>query len=118
MSPSRLNSRGDRSIAAAVEQRSSVRHCTRPIRWVARGCDALSRSESGWCRRSAPRPADSSDARDSPASRLAAESRPTSTSRPADADGSYLRSVYTLYGPTTIYRDGKVEHAVPTDKPC
>jgi hypothetical protein len=30
------------------------------------------------------------------------------------ADGSYLRSVYTLYGPTTIYRDGKIEHTVPS----
>jgi hypothetical protein len=28
-------------------------------------------------------------------------------------DGSYLRSVRTLYGPTTIYREGKVENAVP-----
>lgn len=25
------------------------------------------------------------------------------------ADGSYLRTVYTLFGPTTIYRDGKAE---------
>jgi hypothetical protein len=30
------------------------------------------------------------------------------------ADGSYLRSVYTLYGATTIYRDGKFDHAVPS----
>jgi hypothetical protein len=30
------------------------------------------------------------------------------------ADGSYIRSVYTLYGPTTIYRDGKIDHAVPS----
>jgi hypothetical protein len=29
------------------------------------------------------------------------------------ADGSYLRSVCTLYGPTTIYRDGAVEQRVP-----
>ena len=29
------------------------------------------------------------------------------------ADGSYLRSVYALYGPTTIYRDGDAERAVP-----
>jgi hypothetical protein len=28
-------------------------------------------------------------------------------------DGAYLRSVCTLYGPTTIYFEGKVEHAVP-----
>jgi hypothetical protein len=32
------------------------------------------------------------------------------------ADGSYLRSVYTVYGPTTIYRDGKLEHAVPSEQ--
>jgi hypothetical protein len=30
------------------------------------------------------------------------------------ADGSYLRSIYTLYGPTTIYREGKVDHSVPS----
>ena len=29
------------------------------------------------------------------------------------ADGSYLRSVCTLYGPTTIYREGDEEHSVP-----
>jgi hypothetical protein len=29
------------------------------------------------------------------------------------ADGSYLRSVCTLYGPTTIYRDGRAEWSVP-----
>jgi hypothetical protein len=29
------------------------------------------------------------------------------------ADGSYIRSVYTLYGPTTIYRDGRMELSVP-----
>jgi hypothetical protein len=29
------------------------------------------------------------------------------------ADGSYVRSVYTLYGPTTVYRDGGAEHSVP-----
>jgi hypothetical protein len=29
------------------------------------------------------------------------------------ADGSYVRSVYTLYGPATIYRDGAVERPVP-----
>jgi hypothetical protein len=29
------------------------------------------------------------------------------------ADGSYLRSVYTLYGPTTIYRDGDAQRSVP-----
>jgi hypothetical protein len=29
------------------------------------------------------------------------------------ADGSYIRSVLTLYGPTTIYRQGKVEQPVP-----
>jgi hypothetical protein len=29
------------------------------------------------------------------------------------ADGSYLRSVVTLYGPTTIYRDEGVERRVP-----
>jgi hypothetical protein len=29
------------------------------------------------------------------------------------ADGFYLRSVCTLYGPPTIYRDGKVERPVP-----
>ena len=29
------------------------------------------------------------------------------------ADGSYLRAIYTLYGPTTVYRDGKVERSVP-----
>jgi hypothetical protein len=29
------------------------------------------------------------------------------------ADGSYVRSVWTLYGPPTIYRDGKVERPVP-----
>jgi hypothetical protein len=28
------------------------------------------------------------------------------------ADGSYIRSVYTLYGPTTIYRDEGVERSV------
>ena len=28
-------------------------------------------------------------------------------------DGSYLRSVCTLYGPATIYREGDVEHSVP-----
>lgn len=32
------------------------------------------------------------------------------------ADGSYIRSVYTLYGPSTIYRDGKVEWPVPDDQ--
>jgi hypothetical protein len=30
------------------------------------------------------------------------------------ADGSYLRSVCTLYGPTTIYRDGGKELSVPS----
>jgi hypothetical protein len=30
------------------------------------------------------------------------------------ADGSYLRSVCTLYGPTTIYRDGAAELPVPS----
>jgi hypothetical protein len=30
------------------------------------------------------------------------------------ADGSYIRSVYTQYGPTTIYRDGKEEKSVPS----
>ncbi len=29
------------------------------------------------------------------------------------ADGSYVRSVCTLYGPATIYRDGKAERPVP-----
>jgi hypothetical protein len=29
------------------------------------------------------------------------------------ADGSYLRSVYTHYGPSTIYRDRKSQAAVP-----
>ena len=29
------------------------------------------------------------------------------------ADGSYLRSVCTLYGPATIYRDGSGERSVP-----
>jgi hypothetical protein len=29
------------------------------------------------------------------------------------ADGSYIRSIYTLYGPTTVYRDGDVESSVP-----
>jgi hypothetical protein len=29
------------------------------------------------------------------------------------ADGSYLRAVYTLAGPTTIYREGRVERSVP-----
>jgi hypothetical protein len=29
------------------------------------------------------------------------------------ADGSYIRSVWTLYGPTTIYRDGGTERSVP-----
>ena len=29
------------------------------------------------------------------------------------ADGSYIRSVWTLYGPTTIYRDGRAELSVP-----
>jgi hypothetical protein len=29
------------------------------------------------------------------------------------ADGSYLRSVCTLYGPSTIYRDGDAEFSVP-----
>lgn len=29
------------------------------------------------------------------------------------ADGSYLRSVWTLYGPATIYRDNRVERPVP-----
>jgi hypothetical protein len=29
------------------------------------------------------------------------------------ADGSYLRSVCTLYGPATVYRDGGVERPVP-----
>ncbi len=29
------------------------------------------------------------------------------------ADGSYLRSVWTLYGPATIYRSGTVERSVP-----
>jgi hypothetical protein len=29
------------------------------------------------------------------------------------ADGSYLRSVWTVYGPTTIYRDGDAERPVP-----
>jgi hypothetical protein len=29
------------------------------------------------------------------------------------ADGSYLRAVYTLYGPTTVYRDGDAERSVP-----
>jgi hypothetical protein len=28
------------------------------------------------------------------------------------ADGSYLRSVWTLYGPATIYRDGGIERQV------
>ena len=28
-------------------------------------------------------------------------------------DGSYIRSVCTLYGPTTVYRDGKEEKSVP-----
>ena len=28
------------------------------------------------------------------------------------ADGSYLRSVCTLYGPATVYRDGNVERSV------
>jgi hypothetical protein len=30
------------------------------------------------------------------------------------ADGSYIRSVCAMYGPTTIYRDGKTEKSVPT----
>lgn len=29
------------------------------------------------------------------------------------ADGSYIRSVYTLFGAATIYRDGGVERSVP-----
>ncbi|HEY7327398.1 MAG TPA: hypothetical protein VH592_07160 [Gemmataceae bacterium] len=29
------------------------------------------------------------------------------------ADGSYLRSVWTLYGPATIYRDGGIERQIP-----
>jgi hypothetical protein len=29
------------------------------------------------------------------------------------ADGSYFRSVYALYGPATVYRDGGVERPVP-----
>jgi hypothetical protein len=29
------------------------------------------------------------------------------------ADGSYIRSVYTLYGATTVYRDGGIERTVP-----
>jgi hypothetical protein len=29
-------------------------------------------------------------------------------------DGSYIRSVCTMYGPPTIYRDGKTEKSVPT----
>jgi hypothetical protein len=29
------------------------------------------------------------------------------------ADGSYIRSVYTLYGPSTIYREGDAERPVP-----
>ena len=29
------------------------------------------------------------------------------------ADGSYLHSVWTLYGPATIYRDGRIEKPVP-----
>jgi hypothetical protein len=29
------------------------------------------------------------------------------------ADGSYLRSVYTVFGPATVYRDGREERAVP-----
>jgi hypothetical protein len=29
------------------------------------------------------------------------------------ADRAYLRSVYTLYGPATLYRDGRVERPVP-----
>src|SRR5262249_24485482 len=28
-------------------------------------------------------------------------------------DGSYIRTVHTLYGPTTIYREGKEEWPVP-----
>jgi hypothetical protein len=32
------------------------------------------------------------------------------------ADGSYIRSVYTLYGPSTIYREGKVERPVPSSQ--
>jgi hypothetical protein len=30
------------------------------------------------------------------------------------ADGSYLRSVWTLYGPPTVYRDGKMERPAPS----
>jgi hypothetical protein len=33
------------------------------------------------------------------------------------ADGSYIRSVCTLYGPTTVYRDRKSELLVPSGKP-
>lgn len=29
------------------------------------------------------------------------------------ADGSYLRSVWTLYGPATIYRDGGIDRQIP-----
>lgn len=29
------------------------------------------------------------------------------------ADGSYLRTVFTLFGPTTVYRDRGAAHAVP-----
>jgi hypothetical protein len=29
------------------------------------------------------------------------------------ADGSYIRSVHTLYGPTTVYREGEEERSVP-----
>ena len=29
------------------------------------------------------------------------------------ADGSYIRSVFTPYGPTTVYRDGEAERSVP-----
>jgi hypothetical protein len=29
------------------------------------------------------------------------------------ADGSYLRAVTTLYGPSTVYRDGRAERSVP-----
>jgi hypothetical protein len=29
------------------------------------------------------------------------------------ADGSYIRSVHSIYGPTTIYRHGKTEEPVP-----
>jgi hypothetical protein len=32
------------------------------------------------------------------------------------ADGSYIRSTCTLYGRTTVYRDGKIERSVPSGK--